>query len=368
MVLFRKISPMSDSPENKRPSQSDVARAAGVSPMTVSLSLRNHPSIPEHTRDRIRKVAEDLGYRPDPLIGKLMQQLRLGGRRRPNFSLCLLAPRPTKAGPTYQGLIAEGARRAAEELGFFFDTVEVDEAFAHPERLRRMLYSRGIEGVILGPQFPPADLSGLLDWSKFSTVSTSHSVLGPGVHRVVPNQFANALLLGRELNKRGLRRLGLLISRDLDERTGHRLDAAIQWLNHENGVRDLETLRWETSMPSAAMLERWVNRHRPDAIISDTAYNLEIFLAEVPRLKSLPMAATATIDRVSPFDAILENPEAVGAAAVDLLSVLFQRGERGIPEIPRTIMIEGTFQQAAKRQKGAKPKASLSDKARRALS
>jgi DNA-binding LacI/PurR family transcriptional regulator len=342
---------MSNLPEPKRPSQSDVARAAGVSPMTVSLSLRNHASIPERTRTRIRQVADDLGYKPDPLIGKLMQQLRLGGRRRANFSLCLLAPRPAQAGRTYQGLIAEGAKRAAEELGYFFDSVEIDEAFKHPERLRRMLYSRGIEGIILAPLFPPADLSSLLDWSRFSVVATSHSVLGPMTHRVVPNQFANALLLGQEMNRRGHRRLGLLIDRDLDERTGHRLDAAIQWLNHENGVRDLETLRWETAMPSPAALERWFKRHRPDVIITDSAYNLESFMHKVPVLKAVTMATTSTIDPEPRFDAILENPEAVGAAAVELLSVLFQRGERGLPQVPRTIMISGTFHPAGKKPK-----------------
>jgi DNA-binding LacI/PurR family transcriptional regulator len=340
---------MPEDSEPKRPSQSDVARAAGVSPMTVSLSLRNHASIPERTRDRIRKIAEEMGYKPDPLIGKLMQQLRLGGRRRASFSLCLLCQRRTKGGMQYQDYIALGAKKAAEGLGYFFDTVEIDEAMDRPDRLRRLLYSRGIEGIVLAPLFPPADLTKLLDWSKFSVVSTSISVLGPAVHRVIPNQFANALLLGRELNKLGHRRLGLLISRDLDERTGHRLDAAIQWLNHENGVRDLETLRWELAMPSAAMLERWINKNRPDAVISDSAYNLDKFVAEVPGLKKLALASTAIIDDGSPYAGILENPEAVGAAAVELLSALFQKGERGIPPIPRTTMINGSFHPAPKK-------------------
>ena len=340
---------MTDDFEPKRPSQSDVARAAGVSPMTVSLSLRNHASIPERTRDRIRKIADEMGYKPDPLIGKLMQQLRLGGRRRANFSLALLCQRKAKGAMQYQDYIAQGAQKAAEELGYFFDTVEIDDALERPERLRRMLYSRGIEGLVLTPMFPPADLTKLLDWSKFSVVSTSISVLGPAVHRVVPNQFANALLLGQELNKMGHRRLGLLISRDLDERTGHRLDAAIQWLNHENGVRDLETLRWEQTMPSAVMLERWINKNRPDALISDSAYTLDRFVAEVPKLKKLMLASTAILDKSSPFPGILENPEAVGAAAVELLSALFQKGERGIPATPRTTMINGTFRAAPKK-------------------
>lgn len=345
---------MSDAPAPKRPSQSDVARAAGVSPMTVSLSLRNHASIPERTRERIRRIADEMGYKPDPLIGKLMQQLRLGGRRRASFSLCLLCQRRTKEGMQYQDYIAVGAKRAAEELGYFFDTVEIDEALGRPERLRRLLYSRGIEGIVLAPLFPPADLAGLLDWSKFSVVSTSISVLGPAVHRVIPNQFANALLLGQELNRLGHRRLGLLISRDLDERTGHRLDAAIQWLNHENGVRDLETLRWELAMPSAVMLERWMNKNRPDALISDSPLNLDRFVAEVPRLKKLALASTAIIDRQTPYAGILENPEAVGAAAVELLSALFQKGERGLPKIPRTTMINGTFRAAPKKNARAR--------------
>lgn len=342
--------------EPKRPSQSDVARAAGVSPMTVSLSLRNHASIPERTRDRIRKIADEMSYKPDPLIGKLMQQLRLGGRRRANFSLALLCQRKVKGAMQYQDYIAQGAKMAAEELGYFFDTVEIDDALQRPERLRRMLYSRGIEGIVLAPLFPPADLGKLLDWSKFSVVSTSISVLGPAVHRVVPNQFANALMLGQELNKMGHRRLGLLISRDLDERTGHRLDAAIQWLNHENGVRDLETLRWETTMPSAVMLERWINKNRPDAIISDSAYNLDKFVAEVPRLKRMTLASTTIIEKDTPYAGILENPEAVGAAAVELLSALFQKGERGIPKTPRTTMINGTFRAQPKKAKVRKSK------------
>ena len=347
---------MSDSPEQKRPSQSDVARAAGVSPMTVSLSLRNHASIPERTRERIRKIAEDMGYRPDPLIGKLMQQLRMGGRRRSSFSLCLLRQRRSQPVMQYQDYIALGAKRAAEDLGYFFDTVDIDDALSRPEGLRRMLYSRGIEGVILSPLVPPTDLSRLLDWSKFSVVSTSISVLGPAVHRVVPDQFSNALLLGKELNKAGHRRLGLLISRDLDERTGHRLDAAIQWLNHENGVRDLETLRWEETMPSGVMLERWINKNRPDALISDSAYVLDMFVGEVPRLRNLALACTAIVDDGSPYDGIFENPEAVGAAAVEILSALFQKGERGLPKTPRTTMINGTFRPAPKKSRARRKK------------
>jgi len=45
----------------KSPSLRDIAGAAGVSAATVSLALRNHASIPETTRERIRAVAAEMG-------------------------------------------------------------------------------------------------------------------------------------------------------------------------------------------------------------------------------------------------------------------------------------------------------------------
>lgn len=53
----------------------DVARAAGVSPATVSLVLndRRHVAIPEPTRERVREAAKKLGYRPNRLASSLLR-------------------------------------------------------------------------------------------------------------------------------------------------------------------------------------------------------------------------------------------------------------------------------------------------------
>ena len=52
--------------EQRRVTSEDVARASGVSRATVSYVLNNDPrqSIPLETRERVLKVARDLGYRP----------------------------------------------------------------------------------------------------------------------------------------------------------------------------------------------------------------------------------------------------------------------------------------------------------------
>src|SRR5687767_14853154 len=45
------------------PRSVDVARAAGVSPKTVSRVLNNEPYVSEESRRRVLKAAEELGYR-----------------------------------------------------------------------------------------------------------------------------------------------------------------------------------------------------------------------------------------------------------------------------------------------------------------
>ena len=57
----------------RRVSLKDVANVAGVHPTTVSMALRNHPRIPEATRSRLKKLAEEMGYTRDPALVALVE-------------------------------------------------------------------------------------------------------------------------------------------------------------------------------------------------------------------------------------------------------------------------------------------------------
>ncbi len=60
----------------KRARVVDVAAAAGVSISTVSEALSGKNRIPDETRERIAKIAQELGYSPNPL-GKALQTGKL---------------------------------------------------------------------------------------------------------------------------------------------------------------------------------------------------------------------------------------------------------------------------------------------------
>src|ERR1043165_9736365 len=98
----------------------DIARRAGVSKMTVSLALRGHPHAAAATRDRLRQLANEMGYRPNPLIVANMALLRTGRRSSYAGTLGFIgigeSPERGPQNPQTRRVFA-GARRRAETLG-----------------------------------------------------------------------------------------------------------------------------------------------------------------------------------------------------------------------------------------------------------
>lgn len=52
----------------------DIAKAAGVSPSTVSRALSGHPRISQKTKERIHRLAKEMGYTPSLLARSLVMQ------------------------------------------------------------------------------------------------------------------------------------------------------------------------------------------------------------------------------------------------------------------------------------------------------
>jgi len=46
----------------------DIAKLLEVSPSTVSRALKDHPDIGQTTKDKVKQVADELGYFPNRLV------------------------------------------------------------------------------------------------------------------------------------------------------------------------------------------------------------------------------------------------------------------------------------------------------------
>ena len=333
------------------PSLRTIAGAAGVCPMTVSLALRAHPSIPAVTRLRIQRLARTQGYRPDPTVAKLMRHL--GTRRSARFraNLCALTPALPFVRPQgYLDRMLRSLRERADSLGYGFSIINLDDYAGPRSRLRRVLRGRGVEGIILTPMSEPRDLSPVLNWDEFSVVSVTPSVLQPHFHSVSPNHYDNMRCVCHELTQSGYRRIGLAIPADRDLRVRHRWSGAIAWHNLYGGATPIPPLIDESSGTDLdrARLRSWLGEYRPDVVVTDL---VEEVLAETIRT-ALPPRSRPGIVGMSwpkPFaDAgIDQKVEDIGVSAVELLAGMIQHGEKGAPETPRTTMVDGKWMQGS---------------------
>jgi DNA-binding LacI/PurR family transcriptional regulator len=133
----------------RRPTLEDVAERAGVSRALVSIVMRDVAGASEQTRERVRRAAEEIGYRPDPRARRLRQhRTRLIGV---TFT----------AGQEFHADLVDGVYMAADELGYDVVLSGVTPHRDEPRALRTLIDDR-CEGVVLiGPEMPTRQLADL---------------------------------------------------------------------------------------------------------------------------------------------------------------------------------------------------------------
>ncbi|AHF91060.1 LacI family transcriptional regulator [Opitutaceae bacterium TAV5] len=334
------------------PRLKDVAAAAGVSAQAVSLALRNHTSIPPQTRTRIQKIATKLGYRPDPNISQLMERVR---GKKPTATGTVLAYLTAhrerlawKKIPTQRDY-HDGAVRRARELGYHLEEFWLREPGMTEERLSRILRNRGIEGAIIAPLQDPGHLFRKFQWEHFSVVELGYSLLTPVLHRCCNQQFQSMMLLLRRLLEAGYRRMGLAMGPGQDERANHHWRAAwlaTQSLLPDASTRDLPMFFGAGGAWTRAAFADWLRASRPDVVVT-VDIDVQRWLSGLGLRTPADIGlANVDINETMPgVTGINQNAPQVGASSVDFLLSQIRTGERGLPDIPRTLMVDGDFVQ-----------------------
>jgi DNA-binding LacI/PurR family transcriptional regulator len=92
----------------------DVATAAGVSRSTASRAINDHPRVAPEVRQRVRKVVEELGYRPDPTARALATGAP--GRRTDTLELIVVEDCTAAFGANpFYGRVLEGVLDALRD-------------------------------------------------------------------------------------------------------------------------------------------------------------------------------------------------------------------------------------------------------------
>ena len=131
-----------------RPTQKDIAAAAGVSQAAVSLVLNKAetPSVPAATRERILKLAGELGYQPN-------HPARMFRSARTMALACVI---PDITNPFYPGLV-RGLQSVAAPAGYdvlIFDTDGTPEGEARAVNWLLQGRADGVVGTFFHLRIP----------------------------------------------------------------------------------------------------------------------------------------------------------------------------------------------------------------------
>ncbi len=333
----------------------DIARETGVSHVTVSLALRHHSSIPAATRERIQAAALRLGYRPDPVLAAL-NTYRLASHSTPyqaNLGWIEIGPEGTPSvsekTDTEYHLVWRAAQTRAHELGYKLEIFRLFDPQAEARSLSRLLDRRRIQGLILPPLPPDTDTPDL-DWSLFSAVALGFSHR-PFFHLICSSQYRNAREAARRLRERGYKSLGLLTWGDIDWRTDLNFSAGF-WAEQTSAKRKphILDLPEHTNLPRHGdAIRRWLEKNKIDAVVTPS---IPIVLPVLRKLgyrvpEDIALATFSYLPQL-PEQAGIDQLSAVsGKAAVDLLAGLLHRNEKGLPDSPLRVLIDGRWADGA---------------------
>ena len=307
-----------------------LAEELGVSPMTVSRALRRHASVRPALGTKIRRLASSRGYHVDPVVSEVMGGLgRSKGVRYRETVAFVWTHERSQASAEERGVLW-----MAEALGYRVDIVKPWLQGLAEKDVSRILWSRGIRGVLLAPNQSRPDPRYELDWPKFATVLVGSSLVNEGLTRLARDYFHDAKLAMTKLREAGCERVGLVLDASTHERTDRRYAAAFE-LHGDNAKGRLFLVNPALAGSIEKLrFEGWVARTNPGALLTD-----------LPR-SWVPAGILRVALTLGPTEAgpgVRPDFVRVGSEAMRMLDGLLRGGCLGLQSEPVSLLVPGKW-------------------------
>jgi DNA-binding LacI/PurR family transcriptional regulator len=330
------------------PRLKDVAEAAGVSVSSASYALRGSDQVSSATRKKVADAAERLGYRKNPLVSAWMQQVRqrkqLAFQGTLAFIHALDNEQDLRRGITFAEKVYQGVKESAAEQGFNLFEISLSRETNQSSVIDRMLYHRGVQGLIIGP-IQRRDLKLDLRWHRYATVAIGHSFDEINFHRVVPDAFDGMLRLIDGLRQCGYQRPAFFVHQPLvKERVFRQFAAAFHWHYLERLQTPPPVYR---ASPGDTLegVKKWISETQPDSIIGINEGGLSFLRKTGCRIPEEFGYVVLDKESMEPeaISHLDQCPELIGQVAFQELTSLLYFNQRGVPENPQTKSILGKW-------------------------
>ena len=327
-----------------------IAKELRLSPSTVSLALRSSPKIPLATRQRVKDLAESIGYRPNAKLKEMMSHLRLSGIRPKEACFGVISfydtLRPWDRSEHWRRIYRNMERRA-DELGYRLEPIWLRGPGMTYRRIRSILDTRGIEGLLCFGS-PDVHEKFPLELDHYAIVTHGLSIETP-LHRVTSHFYNDLAQALTRLADRGYRRPGLILGEYEESRSAHAYSSAyFGWCEANMGTPAIMPILRLKQVEEAPLLS-WIRAHKPDVIVVVHVYDALTEFQRVLRRtglqapRDLGVAVVSQIIEGTGFSGMQQNQSLMGAWAVELLVARIMNQDFGIPEYPRIEMVESRW-------------------------
>ena len=344
----------------RSPSLADIAAKAGTAISTVSLALRNDARVAEHKRRRIHKIAAEMGYQANPLVARLMFELRKSRKQKYRATLGVInvSTMPLANYNKISNMVAwqQGLEHRATQLGYTLDHFWLHDPECLPVRLERILRARNIQGVVFHGVMVDNDLEPCKSIaSRFPSVVMGVHLREPPLNFITNDHFFSGFHACTQLRKAGYRRIGIVLDRWLDDVLEHRYVAGF-YASHQQIEKCLPVLylnepranvepNGNQRLEGKTKFAEWVAQCRPDACICVNSYIVD-WIRDLGI--SIPTdMGFALLDLPREFNGILAGMEPrsieTGMKAIDVLVGQIHRGEEGVPSFQTGTVIESKW-------------------------
>lgn len=330
--------------ETARVTLRDIAKKLGVSHVTVSLALRNHPRISEPVRLKVHEEAKAMGYRPDPMLVALSHYRLTKREASVQAAIAWInswtKPSQLRHHKEFDAYWA-GASACAEKYGYHLEEFALSTSLSS-KRLQTILTTRNIAGILL----PPAQ-SGFqqalsdFDWNHFSIVRLGRSWNFPASHVVTSDQFQNSTCAYEKAIEYGYKRIGFIgqLSKIRQFVAGFLFSQA----QDEGNAKLPPLLITADAKDGPDQIIKWIKTNRPDAIITEDARLPEILKKNGYKVPDdIALAGLSLLD--GGIDAgIDQHSSEVGRIAVSSVVSLINEHNMGAPAIPSQTLVPGSW-------------------------
>ncbi|NCB08177.1 MAG: LacI family transcriptional regulator [Bacteroidia bacterium] len=176
----------------------DIAKKLNVSASTVSRALNDNPLISESTRKAIKKMADEMGYRPNTLAASF--------RTNRTNTIGVIVPLINRY---FFSSVISGIEDVAYTQGFAVTISQSNDNYEKETKIAQTLFANRVDGLIIsiGMQTTGFDHLRMFTEKKIPLVFFDRVVDEMDAHKIVVDDFGGGYRVTRHLIEQGARRI-----------------------------------------------------------------------------------------------------------------------------------------------------------------